>query len=78
MAWASWCAHLLIGSEETTPDKTLMPPKNPETPPFHQASMLLLVRLPAYAANRTRRLIKSPKLHQGATGVAHLWMLAES
>jgi hypothetical protein len=55
-----------------------MPPKNPETPPFHQASMLLLVRLPAYAANRTRRLIKSPKLHQGATGVAHLWMLAES
>jgi hypothetical protein len=30
----------------------------------------LLVRLPAYAANRTKRLIKSPKLYWGDTGVA--------
>ena len=30
----------------------------------------LLVRLPAYAVNRTRRLIKSPKLYWGDTGVA--------
>jgi len=30
----------------------------------------LLVRLPAFAANRTKRLIKSPKLYWGDTGVA--------
>jgi hypothetical protein len=30
----------------------------------------LLIRLPAYAVNRTRRLIKSPKLYWGDTGVA--------
>ncbi len=30
----------------------------------------LLVRLPAYAANRTKRLIKSPKLYWGDTGIA--------
>ncbi|HXH07935.1 MAG TPA: ATP-binding protein [Vicinamibacterales bacterium] len=30
----------------------------------------LLVRLPAYAVNRTRRLIKAPKLYWGDTGVA--------
>jgi uncharacterized protein len=30
----------------------------------------LMVRLPAYAANRTKRLIKSPKLYWGDTGVA--------
>jgi len=30
----------------------------------------LLVRLPAYAVNRTKRLIKSPKLFWGDTGVA--------
>lgn len=30
----------------------------------------LLVRLPAYAANRTKRLIKAPKLYWGDTGVA--------
>lgn len=30
----------------------------------------LLVRLPAYSVNRTRRLIKSPKLYWGDTGVA--------
>ncbi len=30
----------------------------------------LLVRLPAYAENRTKRLIKSPKLYWGDTGVA--------
>src|SRR5581483_11676926 len=30
----------------------------------------LLVRLPAYAVNRTKRLIKSPKLHWGDVGVA--------
>lgn len=29
----------------------------------------LLVRLPAYAVNRTKRLIKSPKLYWGDTGV---------
>ena len=29
-----------------------------------------LVRLPAYAVNRTKRLIKSPKLYWGDTGVA--------
>jgi predicted AAA+ superfamily ATPase len=29
-----------------------------------------IVRLPAYAANRTRRLIKSPKLYWGDSGVA--------
>jgi len=38
----------------------------------------LLVRLPAYAVNRTRRLIKSPKLYWGDTGVAlHLGGEAE-
>jgi predicted AAA+ superfamily ATPase len=38
----------------------------------------LLVRLPAYAANRTKRLIKSPKLYWGDTGVAlHLAAGAE-
>lgn len=30
----------------------------------------LLLRLPAYAVNRTRRLIKSPKLYWGDTGLA--------
>jgi hypothetical protein len=30
----------------------------------------LLVRLPAYAVNRTKRLMKSPKLYWGDTGVA--------
>ena len=30
----------------------------------------LLVRLPAYSVNRTKRLIKSPKLYWGDTGVA--------
>lgn len=30
----------------------------------------LLVRLPAYAVNRTKRLIKSPKLYVGDTGIA--------
>ena len=30
----------------------------------------LIVRLPAYAVNRTKRLIKSPKLYWGDTGVA--------
>ena len=38
----------------------------------------LLVRLPAYAVNRTKRLIKSPKLYWGDTGVAlHLAGVAE-
>jgi predicted AAA+ superfamily ATPase len=38
----------------------------------------LLVRLPAYAVNRTKRLIKSPKLYWGDTGVAlHLTEGAE-
>src|SRR5262249_13507153 len=30
----------------------------------------LLVRLPAYAVNRTKRLIKTPKIYWGDTGVA--------
>lgn len=38
----------------------------------------LLVRLPAYATNRTKRLIKAPKLYWGDTGVAlHLAELDE-
>jgi predicted AAA+ superfamily ATPase len=38
----------------------------------------LLVRLPAYAVNRTKRLIKTPKLYWGDTGVAlHLAESAE-
>ncbi|MGH7658557.1 MAG: ATP-binding protein [Gemmatimonadales bacterium] len=38
----------------------------------------LLVRLPAYSVNRTKRLIKSPKLYWGDTGVAlHLSEAAE-
>lgn len=38
----------------------------------------LLVRLPAYAVNRTKRLIKSPKFYWGDTGVAlHLAELEE-
>ena len=38
----------------------------------------LLVRLPAYAVNRTKRLIKSPKLYWGDTGLAlHLAEAAE-
>jgi len=38
----------------------------------------LLVRLPAYAVNRTKRLVKSPRLYWGDTGVAlHLAGLAE-
>jgi predicted AAA+ superfamily ATPase len=38
----------------------------------------LMVRLPAYAVNRTKRLIKSPKLYWGDTGVAlHLGGVAE-
>ena len=37
----------------------------------------LLVRLPAYALNRTKRLIKSPKVYWGDTGVAlHLTLEA--
>jgi uncharacterized protein len=37
-----------------------------------------IVRLPAYAVNRTRRLIKSPKLYWGDTGVAlHLGEIEE-
>jgi len=37
-----------------------------------------IVRLPAYAVNRTRRLIKAPKLYWGDTGVAlHLAELEE-
>jgi predicted AAA+ superfamily ATPase len=39
----------------------------------------LLVRLPAYAVNRTKRLIKSPKLYWGDTGIAlHLGGVAEA
>jgi len=38
----------------------------------------LLVRLPAYAVNRTKRLIKAPKIYWGDTGVAlHLTEAAE-
>jgi uncharacterized protein len=38
----------------------------------------LLVRLPAYAVNRTKRLIKAPKIYWGDTGVAmHLIETAE-
>ena len=38
----------------------------------------LLVRLPAYAVNRTKRLIKTPKLYWGDVGLAlHLGGLAE-
>lgn len=38
----------------------------------------LLVRLPAYAVNRTKRLIKAPKLYWGDSGVAlHLSEMAE-
>ena len=38
----------------------------------------LLMRLPAYSVNRTRRLIKSPKLYWGDTGVAlHLAQVEE-
>ena len=38
----------------------------------------LLVRVPAYAANRTKRLIKSPKLYWGDVGIAlHLAGLTE-
>jgi len=38
----------------------------------------LLVRLPAYAVNRTKRLIKEPKLYWGDTGVAlHLSEMGE-
>lgn len=38
----------------------------------------LLVRLPAYAVNRTKRLIKTPKIYWGDTGVAmHLAGLEE-
>ena len=38
----------------------------------------LLVRLPAFAVNRTKRLVKSPKLYWGDTGVAlHLAQTAE-
>ena len=38
----------------------------------------LLLRLPAYAVNRTKRLMKSPKLYWGDTGVAlHLTQEAE-
>jgi predicted AAA+ superfamily ATPase len=38
----------------------------------------LLVRLPAYAVNRSKRLIKAPKLYWGDTGVAlHLAGVAE-
>jgi predicted AAA+ superfamily ATPase len=38
----------------------------------------LLVRLPAYAVNRTKRLIKAPKIYWGDTGIAlHLAEIAE-
>jgi predicted AAA+ superfamily ATPase len=38
----------------------------------------MLVRLPAYAVNRTKRLIKSPRLYWGDTGLAlHLAEFAE-
>jgi predicted AAA+ superfamily ATPase len=38
----------------------------------------LLVRLPAYAINRTKRLIKAPKIYWGDTGIAmHLTDLEE-
>ena len=38
----------------------------------------LLVRIPAFAVNRTKRLVKSPKLYWGDTGVAlHLAQTAE-
>lgn len=38
----------------------------------------LLVRLPAYAVNRTKRLIKAPKVYWGDTGVAlHLGEMSE-
>ncbi len=38
----------------------------------------LLIRVPAYAANRTKRLIKTPKLYWGDVGIAlHLAGLAE-
>lgn len=38
----------------------------------------MLVRVPAYAVNRTKRLIKAPKVYWGDTGVAlHLAQLAE-
>ncbi len=38
----------------------------------------LLVRLPAFAVNRTKRLVKSPKLYWGDTGIAlHLAQSAE-
>ena len=38
----------------------------------------LLMRLPAYTVNRIKRLIKSPKLYWGDTGVAlHLTQEAE-
>ena len=38
----------------------------------------LLVRLPAYSVNRTKRLIKSPKLYWGDTGLAlHMGELGE-
>lgn len=38
----------------------------------------LLIRVPAYSVNRTKRLIKSPKLYWGDTGVAlHLAEVAE-
>lgn len=30
----------------------------------------LLVRVPAYSVNRTKRLIRAPKMHWGDTGVA--------
>ena len=36
----------------------------------------LLVRLPAFATNRTKRLIKTPKLYSGDTGTA-LWLAGE-
>lgn len=38
----------------------------------------LLVRLPAYAVNRAKRLIKAPKIYWGDTGIAlHLAEIAE-
>jgi uncharacterized protein len=35
-----------------------------------ETSYLLLVRLPTYAVNRTKRLMKSPKLYWGDVGLA--------
>jgi hypothetical protein len=38
--------------------------------PFTGSTSYLLVRLPAYAVNRTKRLIKAPKIYSDDTGTA--------